>query len=81
MWLRSTVPRKLPIQEGLSLREAGVEPTLHVELALVFSEVQPLLTSTANAVPDPASGVPTKPPGAFTVSPTGLRVFGLCLQP
>lgn len=68
MWLRAVVPRKMPIQEGLSLRGAGAEPTLHVELLLVFSEVQLLPTSTANIVPDPASGVPTKPPGAFTVS-------------
>eukprot|EP00884_Botryococcus_braunii_P021299 jgi/Botrbrau1/7853/Bobra.9_2s0029.1 len=66
MWLRGAVPRRLPIQEGLSLREAGAEPTLHVELAFVFSEVQPLPTASANVVPDPASGAPMKPPGAFT---------------
>ena len=42
----------------------GAPPTL--ELALTFPTVDPLPTETAAALPPPASGAPTRPPGAYT---------------
>ena len=45
--------------------QAGVPANVSIDLAVSFPQLRPL--PLANQVPDPSSGVPTRPPGAFTV--------------
>lgn len=62
-WLRSQAPRILPAD--VSLRQAGALAAVSVDLAVAFPRLRPL--PAADTVPDPSSGVPTRPPGAFAV--------------
>lgn len=64
-WLRGQAVQR--IASAVSLREAGAPAEVTLELAVTLPALRPLPSSKANAVPDPASGVPTRPPGAFTV--------------
>ncbi|CAL8462032.1 g1563 [Coccomyxa elongata] len=61
-WLRGQEPRILPTD--VSLRQAGAPANVSIDLAVTFPRLRPL--PHANRVPDPSSGVPTRPPGAFT---------------
>ncbi len=71
-WLRGQEPRILPAD--VSLRQAGAPANVSIDLAVTFPRLRPL--PHANRVPDPSSGVPTRPPGAFTVtSPSAFTTF------
>ena len=61
------------------LRQAGVPANVSVDLAVTFPQLRPL--SRANRVPDPSSGVPTRPPGAFAVGVPFLHPFMLLMHP
>lgn len=63
-WLRGQAPRVLAAD--MDLKSAGVAADGSVvDLAVTFPRLRPLPNRTADAVPDPASGVPMRPPGAF----------------
>jgi hypothetical protein len=64
-WLRGQSPRILPADADM--KSAGVPADVSVEVAVTFPQLRMLPNSTADAVPDPASGLPTRPPGAFMV--------------
>ena len=72
IWLRGQPPRRL--KQDISLALAGVLPELVVELVVTFASVRTLPTRIAGTVPDPASGRPLRPPGAFMV----MEMLYLC---
>ena len=64
-WLRGQTLQ--PVPAHVSLKAAGVPADVSVELAVTFPALRLLPSRRANAVPDPSSGVATRPPGAFMV--------------
>ncbi|KAK9820491.1 hypothetical protein WJX72_010852 [[Myrmecia] bisecta] len=63
LYQRGAIPRK--IKPTAPLGGPNTTPELPFEVAAVFTQLKPLPSSLANTVPDPSSGMPNKPPGAF----------------
>ena len=72
---RSTVLAAIPVNTG-SKNLGAPYGQVNMELAVTVPQLRILPSARANAVPDPSSGVPTRPPGAFTVRLSSIPRYG-----